>query len=62
MDAENPPWPQYQIGKWDEKNPVTRAYGMNYLPSNWLVDANGVILEANIPSDELQAIIERHMK
>jgi thiol-disulfide isomerase/thioredoxin len=60
MDAENPPWPQYQIGKWDENNPVTRAYGMNYLPSNWLLDADGVILEANIPSDELEAVIKKH--
>jgi len=61
MDAENPPWPQYQIGKWDENNPVTHAYGMNYLPSNWLLDAHGVILEANILSDELEATIEKHL-
>lgn len=62
MDAENPPWPQYQIGKWDENNPVTRVYGMNYLPSNWLLDADGVILEANIPSDQLEAVVEKHLK
>ena len=61
MDTENPPWPQYQIGKWDENNPVTRAYGMNYLPSNWLLDKDGVILEENISSDELETMVEKHL-
>jgi hypothetical protein len=55
------PWPQYHIGAWGENNPVARAYGMNYLPSNWLLNAVGVILAATIPTQELESVIEGMM-
>ena len=59
---QNPePWAHKQIYIGEEDNAVTRTYGIESLPSNWLLDANGVILEANIPSNELEAIIKKYL-
>ena len=62
LNHNSEPWAHQQIYIGGEDNVVTRNYGIESLPSNWLLDANGVILEANIPSDELEAVIEKHLK
>lgn len=59
---EELPWPQYNVGAWSEDNPVTMAYGVSYIPSNWLVDASGNVVESKIPADALASVLERHLK
>lgn len=58
---QNPePWAHRQIFLGGEDSVVARDYGIESLPSCWLLDANGVILEANIPGDALEAAVEKH--
>ncbi len=55
-------WPQYNIGGWSDANPVTTAYGVSYIPSNWLVDASGNVVESKIAADALASLLERHLQ
>ena len=59
---EELPWPQYNVGAWSEDNPVTTSYGVSYIPSNWLIDASGNIVESRIAADALASVLERHLK
>lgn len=61
VEKEQLPWPQVNIGAWSETNATTIAYGISGIPSVWLMDGNGTILESNIPADTLAATLERHL-
>lgn len=61
LEKEKLPWPQVNIGAWSETNATTVAYGISGIPSVWLIDGNGTILESNIPEDTLAATLERHL-
>jgi thiol-disulfide isomerase/thioredoxin len=55
------PWPQCHAGAWGESNPVTNAYGVAYIPSNWLIGPDGNIIAARIPTDDLAKTLEEHL-
>ncbi len=59
---EELPWPQYNIGAWSETNPVTTGYGVSCIPSNWLVDASGNVVESKIAENALASVLERHLQ
>jgi beta-lactamase regulating signal transducer with metallopeptidase domain/thiol-disulfide isomerase/thioredoxin/5-hydroxyisourate hydrolase-like protein (transthyretin family) len=59
---EEMPWPQCHIGVWSETNPNTSAYGVSAIPSNWLVDASGNVVESKIAADALASVLERHLQ
>ena len=59
--SEGLDWPQYNVGEWGENNPATNAYGVAYIPSNWLIGPDGGILAGKIPPDELRETLEEHM-
>ncbi len=59
--AQGLPWPQYNVGAWGESNPVTNAYGVAYIPSNWLIGPGGDILADRIPSDALEEGLEEYL-
>jgi len=58
VESEELPWPQFNVGPWQEDNPVTNAYGLASIPSNWLIGPDGKILAARIPSDKLQETLK----
>lgn len=61
--ADNPvPWAHQQTFAVRNDDTITRTYGGDNLPLCWLVDADGVIIEGNIPVDELDDLIEKDMK
>lgn len=60
--AQEMAWPQCHIGGFSEDNPATTAYGVSYIPSCWLVDASGNVVEAKIAADALESVLERHLK
>lgn len=60
--AQEMAWPQCHIGGFSEDNPATTAYGVSYIPSNWLIDASGNVVEAKIAADALESVLERHLK
>jgi peroxiredoxin len=52
------PWINtFAKGEW--KNPVIKSLGIQYLPSNYLIDRNGSILAINIKPEELEKKIEQ---
>ena len=56
--ADNPaPWAHQQTFAVRNDDTITRTYGGDTLPSCWLVDANGVIVEGNIPVEKIDAAI-----
>ena len=61
VQTKNLEWPQYNAGAWGETNPVTNAYGVAYIPSNWLIGPDGNIIAARIPSDELAETLEEYL-
>lgn len=61
LEKEKLPWPQVNIGPWSETNATTLAYGISGIPSVWLIDGNGNILESNIPAETLTSVLERHL-
>jgi hypothetical protein len=40
---------------------AARLYGINSIPANFLLDANGVILASNLRGPELNKAIEQHL-
>lgn len=60
--AQEMAWPQCHVGVFSEDNPATTAYGVSYIPSNWLIDASGNVVEAKIAADALASVLERHLK
>lgn len=56
------PWPQRHIGPWSDVNPVAMAYGVSSIPSLWLIDADGKVLEAKILADALKTTLDRHLQ
>jgi len=60
-ESEKLPWPQRNIGAWSDTNANTVAYGVSGIPSVWLIDAAGNILDANIRADTLTSVLERHL-
>jgi beta-lactamase regulating signal transducer with metallopeptidase domain/thiol-disulfide isomerase/thioredoxin/protocatechuate 3,4-dioxygenase beta subunit len=52
------PWKQVYIGSWAENNAVTLAYGVSYIPSLWIIDANGTVLARDVKPEELQKTVE----
>ncbi len=61
VEQQQLPWPQVNIGAWGDANTTTLAYGIAGIPSVWLLDGNGIILESNIPSETLASVLERHL-
>lgn len=60
--SEELPWPQYNIGAWGENNPATNAYGVAYIPSNWLIDSKGRILEDRISAETLKETLKKFVR
>ena len=53
-------WPQLSdLGYFNSE--AARLYGINSIPSNFLLDANGVILASNLRGPELNKAIEQHL-
>jgi peroxiredoxin len=53
-------WPQLSdLGYFNSE--AARLYGINSIPANFLLDANGVILASNLRGPELNSAIEEHL-
>ena len=54
-------WDQVsQLNGW--KNEVSRYYGIQGIPSNYLVDPDGIIIGRNLMGDELTKKLEKLLK
>ena len=61
VSSQQLPWPQYNISAWGESNPATNAYGVAYIPSNWLIGPGGEILADKIASDALKESLDKQL-
>jgi thiol-disulfide isomerase/thioredoxin/protocatechuate 3,4-dioxygenase beta subunit len=59
IDAIKTPWPQVLAGPWGEKNAALSAYGVELLPSLWLIDPTGKVLARDLTPEGLDKLIER---
>ena len=57
LDKKPLPWKQAYIGSWAENNAVTLAYGVSYIPSIWILDANGKVLARDVKPDDLRKTV-----
>jgi len=53
------PWSQVLAGPWGEKNAALSAYGVELLPSLWLIDPTGKVLARDLTPEGLDKLIER---
>jgi hypothetical protein len=47
------PWVQVLAGPWDANNGLLSAYGVEVIPSVWLIDPDGKIVAKHLTADEL---------
>ncbi len=60
IESKNIPWPQFFDGRgWE--NEIAHRFGITALPTTWLVNKDGMLVEVN-PLDELDGKIERLLK
>ncbi|PIF05204.1 MAG: alkyl hydroperoxide reductase [Draconibacterium sp.] len=60
--ADKLTWP-YHIGDmkgWNSK--FAAIYGVRRIPSNFLIDGNGIILEQNVRGPRLEAALKKYLK
>jgi thiol-disulfide isomerase/thioredoxin len=58
LKAQNLPWPQYNDGKfWDTKLVV--KYGVSQLPTTWLLDRRGIIIDRDLRGEDLTAAVAK---
>ncbi len=58
-------WPNVFYHDQDKRrwnNPVVRYYGIREIPTYWLVDKNGMVVETQIPLDAAEARIQELLK
>ncbi len=56
------PWAHQQILAGGRDQRITCAYGGESLPSCWLLDAQGAILDANIPQERLEQALKKALE
>jgi thiol-disulfide isomerase/thioredoxin len=47
------PWVQVLVGPWDANNAVLAAYGVEVIPSVWLIDPQGKVMAKHLTAEEL---------
>jgi thiol-disulfide isomerase/thioredoxin len=58
LKKQDMPWPQFFDGKgWSNKLAV--KYGIEAIPSDFLIDGNGVIIGKNLRGEELEAAVAK---
>lgn len=55
-------WPFHVSDLQGWNNAAAKRYGVNSIPSNFLVDANGIIIEKNLRGELLEKTIELQLK
>ena len=48
------PWRQVLRGRWDANNATLTAYGVEVIPSVWLIDANGKVVGKHLSLEDLE--------
>jgi len=59
IDEIKTSWPQVLAGPWGEKNAALSAFGVELLPSLWLIDPAGKVLARDLTPDGLDKLVER---
>lgn len=49
-------------GRVDGKSPAAEAYGVQYIPSNFLISPEGKIVAINLRGEEVKKILDEHIK
>jgi thiol-disulfide isomerase/thioredoxin len=56
------PWPQLSTGPWDASNPTLVAYGVQVIPSLWLIDPQGNVVARDLTPEELTAMLQERVR
>lgn len=59
LDKENLPWLQLCNYKEWKKNPIAKAYDLHWIPTFYIIDAEGKVAGSAITADGLRAELER---
>lgn len=49
-------------GRVDGKSPAAEAYGVQYIPSNFLISPEGKIVAINLRGEEVKKVLAEHIK
>ena len=60
QDKLNWPWHISDLKGWQSR--LAATYGIRSIPSNFLLDENGVIVATNLRGPALEAALEKHLK
>jgi len=55
-------WPYHVSDLKGWRNSAARMYGVQSIPSNFLIDGDGVIIAINLRGDDLDAVLKKHRK
>jgi thiol-disulfide isomerase/thioredoxin len=59
IDSIKVPWQQVIAGPWREENAASSTFGVELLPSLWLIDPTGKVLGRDLTPEGLDKLIER---
>jgi hypothetical protein len=62
IESINSPWPQVLSGEWGGENATLVAYGVSVIPSIWLVDPQGKVAGKDLTPEQLEELINSHIK
>jgi hypothetical protein len=62
IESIHSPWPQWMIGPWDANNATLVAYGVEVIPSIWLIDPQGHVVARDLTPDQLDEALTKALR
>ncbi|HTQ37863.1 MAG TPA: carboxypeptidase regulatory-like domain-containing protein [Pirellulales bacterium] len=59
IESIHSPWTQLLAGPWDANNTTLMAYGVEIIPSLWLIDPEGQVVARDLSPDQLDGVLAK---